>query len=253
MKKLLLYIFLIMLAIVYIIIYIFDYQTIGYLVIGGNTYIKYTKNNLKVEKNININPKLNYKKYKIYDGEKFIDGYLKFYNDDYLGDVIYTLYNNSIDEEKIYNSLLAYTGNINIDVADTIITDKISDNDKNILRSKLNGITSNLEDMEFKKITVDINNDNQKEYIYYVYKYDTEINKIYNSIFMIDSNNNIIDIVGNDVSTGEDYKFNVYDINYVADVDMDGEYEVILSSFYEESLTNYEIYKLKNSKFEKLG
>ncbi len=252
MKKKLI-ILLLPLILLYIIMIIFNNFTQGILIIGGNLYIEYKDENYKIKNNVKINPKLNYEKYKIYDGTSFIDGYLKFYNDEYIGNTSGILYNANLDELNLSITLLAYTGNINIDVADTITTDKISDNDKNILRSKLNGITSNIEDIEFKKITVDINNDNQNEYIYYVYKYDTEINKIYNSIFMVDSNNNIIDIVGNNVSIDESYKFNMYNINYIVDVDMDGEYEVILSSFYEESLTNYEIYKLKNSKFEKLG
>ena len=112
------------------------------------------------------------------------------------------------------------------------------------MKSKLTGIIDNIDDINFKKITVDLNNDNQNEYIYFIYKYDN--NKIYNSIFMMDSNNRIIDIVTNGEKNEE------YNINYIVDVDMDGEYEIVLSSSYGYSLTNYEIYKLKNNKFEKL-
>ena len=244
MKKKLMYLSLIILIPIYIIIAIFSNTKQDILIIGGNIYIEYNDKKYNIKNNYKNNPQLNYRKYKIYDGEKYIDGYIKFYKDDITGDTNGIIYNSTLDISNLSIPLLAYTGNINIDVADTVVTDKISDNDEIILKSKLTGIIDNIDDINFKKITVDLNNDNQNEYIYFIYKYDN--NKIYNSIFMMDSNNRIIDIVTNGEKNEE------YNINYIVDVDMDGEYEIVLSSSYGYSLTNYEIYKLKNNKFEKL-
>lgn len=253
MRKKILYIILVIQIIAYGIIYIINSQNIDILIVGGNTYVKYYKNNIKIENSLKINPRLNFQKYKIYNGEKFIDGYAKFYKDGISNDTNGILYNSMFDELNLSIPLLAYSGNINIDVANTVITDKITDADKQILKNKLNGIMNNIEDVNFKKITVDINNDTQNEYIYLVYKYDNGTNDKFNSIFMLDSNSNIIDIIDDNVSKNNDYEFNMYNIDYIIDVDMDGEYEVVLSSFSGYSPTNYEIYKLKNSKFEKLG
>ncbi len=244
MKKKLMYLSLIILIPIYIIIAIFSNTKQDILIIGGNIYIEYNDKKYNIKNNYKNNPQLNYRKYKIYDGEKYIDGYIKFYKDDITGDTNGIIYNSTLDISNLSIPLLAYTGNINIDVADTVVTDKISDNDEIILKSKLTGIIDNIDDINFKKITVDLNNDNQNEYIYFIYKYDND--KIYNSIFMMDSNNRIIDIVTNGEKNEE------YNINYIVDVDMDGEYEIVLSSSYGYSLTNYEIYKLKNNKFEKL-
>lgn len=244
MKKKLMYLSLIILIPIYIIIAIFSNTKQDILIIGGNIYIEYNDKKYNIKNNYKNNPQLNYRKYKIYDGEKYIDGYIKFYKDDITGDTNGIIYNSTLDISNLSIPLLAYTGNINIDVADTVVTDKISDNDEIILKSKLTGIIDNIDDINFKKITVDLNNDNQNEYIYSIYKYDND--KIYNSIFMMDSNNRIIDIVTNGEKNEE------YNINYIVDVDMDGEYEIVLSSSYGYSLTNYEIYKLKNNKFEKL-
>lgn len=244
MKKKLMYLSLIILIPIYIIIAIFSNTKQDILIIGGNIYIEYNDKKYNIKNNYKNNPQLNYRKYKVYDGEKYIDGYIKFYKDDITGDTNGIIYNSTLDISNLSIPLLAYTGNINIDVADTVVTDKISDNDEIILKSKLTGIIDNIDDINFKKITVDLNNDNQNEYIYFIYKYDND--KIYNSIFMMDSNNRIIDIVTNGEKNEE------YNINYIVDVDMDGEYEIVLSSSYGYSLTNYEIYKLKNNKFEKL-
>lgn len=244
MKKKLMYLSLIILIPIYIIIAIFSNTKQDILIIGGNIYIEYNDKKYNIKNNYKNNPQLNYRKYKIYDGEKYIDGYIKFYKDDITGDTNGIIYNSTLDISNLSIPLLAYTGNINIDVAGTVVTDKISDNDEIILKSKLTGIIDNIDDINFKKITVDLNNDNQNEYIYSIYKYDND--KIYNSIFMMDSNNRIIDIVTNGEKNEE------YNINYIVDVDMDGEYEIVLSSSYGYSLTNYEIYKLKNNKFEKL-
>lgn len=244
MKKKLMYLSLIILIPIYIIIAIFSNTKQDILIIGGNIYIEYNDKKYNIKNNYKNNPQLNYRKYKIYDGEKYIDGYIKFYKDDITGDTNGIIYNSTLDISNLSIPLLAYTGNINIDVADTVVTDKISDNDEIILKSKLTGIIDDIDDINFKKITVDLNNDNQNEYIYSIYKYDND--KIYNSIFMMDSNNRIIDIVTNGEKNEE------YNINYIVDVDMDGEYEIVLSSSYGYSLTNYEIYKLKNNKFEKL-
>ena len=151
MKKKLMYLSLIILIPIYIIIAIFSNTKQDILIIGGNIYIEYNDKKYNIKNNYKNNLQLNYRKYKIYDGEKYIDGYIKFYKDDITGDTNGIIYNSTLDISNLSIPLLAYTGNINIDVADTVVTDKISDNDEIILKSKLTGIIDNIDDINFKK------------------------------------------------------------------------------------------------------
>lgn len=247
MKKKILIIFLTIIIIFYVFIIVYKEYNQDILILGGNTIVKYKNGHItEIQNTLKIDKRYNYQKFYVYTDEGiFKNYYMNFYKGEYFGDVAYDLYSDSMEKENITNKLLAYKGNLNISVANTISTTEMTENDKKIIKEKLYSYEYDINSLNFNKITVDLNKDGNNEEIYIINNFnsiDTD-NTIFNYVFMKKKDNTIIDIEKNENSSSEYYAVQNSSFLYATDIDNDNNYEIVLYSYYEESPAYCTIYK----------
>lgn len=226
---------------------------IGILMFGIITFVFFGIPELKKRKNLNnsTNIVIDYNTFWSYDKEnkwinnsnKIVFGnnkYNVYINKEYKG-----LYDIELSNDKWYyfdnnnndmdfeGSLFAYNGSRKISMIDYSINTIAEDDlnyvikaidDKSINQINLSDLTVN------EKVLLDLDNDGKNEEIYAISNFFCElcddVKKFYSIAFIVD--NNKITILNK--SIGDDYySMNLYQINYIIDLDKDNNYEIVLS------------------------
>ena len=246
MKKRLLTILLFLLVILNIIFLVFEKSSDQILIIGGNTIIEYTNNNVSKIKNITkINKKYDYEKFYVYNNNSFEENYVSFNENSNFDHVGYDIYNKNMEKINLNNIFLAYKGNLKIKVLPTTVITEINDSDKKILDNELYRYQINSSNINFNKVREDLNQDGKLEEIYIVNNFNSndENKKKFSIVFLRTSNDQIIKIADSETSYDESYKLQAYNFAYAIDIDNDNQYEIALSSYYDESAKYYKFYK----------
>lgn len=246
MKKRLLIIVLFLLVFLNIIFLVFESISDQILIIGGNTIIKYTNNNISKIKNVTkINKKYDYEKFYVYNNNLFEEDYVSFNENSNFEYVGYDIYNKNMEKINLNNNFLAYKGNLKIKVLPTTVITELNDSDKKILDNELYRYQINSSNINFNKVRADLNQDGKTEEIYIVNNFNSndEDNNKFSTVFLRTANNQIIKIVDDETSYDESYKLQAYNFAYAIDIDNDNQYEIALSSYYDESAEYYKFYK----------
>lgn len=166
-KNIIIVILLITFIVLNIVIYLFNYKK-SIIYIGDTTKVEVKNGNIKINKNSN---KLNLMQAKIYFNGSFINGYLKSDNGDINNKaVLYEAYNSDGVILRFTDDLLAYTGNVDLKVANTNILDIMTSNDEDVVNNFFQSIgggnNHSVDILDYKKIVFDLDNDGENEYIY---------------------------------------------------------------------------------------
>ena len=240
----------IILLIVYltcIITIIYSYSDKNYILFGTNTIVTYKNGEIsKIKKTKNINRRIDYEKMYVYN-DQFDEYYVNMYDED--GLPFYDIYNKNYELIYLDKPLLAYKGNININVAKSNIVYDMDNNDIAIIEKALKNKGINSEILDSSKGIIDIDNDGEKETIYSVNNYGSINDKeIYFYNFIKESDNNIIDI---DLTFENDKNSLTIPRKYlkwIIDLDSDNNYEIILSNTIgDDSIVYYDFYKYDNN------
>lgn len=255
MRKKIIEIIMFLLISINVIIIIYNYydNNKSILIVGSNTIIEYKNNKIsKIKQNTSINKRFNYKKFNVYNDGSFEECYIDFskYSDD---DSSYIVYDSGLQEIELSNNLIAYTGNLNISIENASLNYEMNDNDQSIIERYLNEEEYNLDELNFSKVEIDMNNDSKKETIYTINNFNSieSSNTTFCYVFLVD-NGNIIDIKREKVNSSKYYIINASSFSNAIDIDNDGKYEIVLSSYYDESTPYYEFYKYENGKITEI-
>ena len=216
---------------------------------GTTTFIYYDNNNqIKNVKRINnIDKKLNYEKFNVYIDNSFEEAYMNFYKED--NATYYDLYNNQNQKIDTKDFLLAYQGDLKINVNSSKIETQMTDEEKEKMIKILKSHSINEDISLFSKQVLDIDNDSKNETIYSLSNFGGQVNEtFYSYIFIEESNKEIIDIdliESQNKNTPEiPQKYHAWSI----DLDNDNNYEIVLSSVTgDDTPVYYEFYKYDSS------
>jgi|GEM_PF-2357180 len=168
-RNLIVAVLLVLFVILSFVIYIFNNNK-GTVYIGDVTKLEIKKGKIAINKK---QKKLNLTQAKIYFNGSFINGYLKSDKGDINNKaILYEAYNEDGVILRFTDDLLAYTGNVNIKVADINMLDIMADDDSTIVfdffKSIGGGDNHSVDILDYKKIVYDLDNDGKLEYIYSV-------------------------------------------------------------------------------------
>lgn len=249
MKKKPIIIIFIVLYVILVISYVFNFTKENYILFGTTTFVYYDdNNNIKKIKYVDeINKKLNYEKFKVYLNKKFDNYYINFYNED--NATFYNLYNEQYEKISSKELLLAVKGDLKVKVSNVQMETTIVD-ERDYLLDILKKHKINEEINVYSKQTLDIDNDNEKENIYMISNYGGKVNKvIYSYIFIEESNHSTIDVAlttNDPINTAAiKQKYHIWSV----DLDNDNNYEIVVSSIDgDDSPVYYEFYKYDSHK-----
>lgn len=170
-------------------------------------------------------------------------------------DTLYDLYSNAeyygdytirLNNKKLYafdskynslqykDSILAINSNYDIDVYFFGYSD-VNKEDERIL----NGVIDNNYNNKIRKISLDVNDDDKHECFYIV---DYYVDGVVSFTDIYYYNGKLREVI----NKGSNYL--VYDIAYILDINDDGNYEIIISSNYLDTL-NYKVYRLDGKSY----
>ena len=233
MKKI---ICLLLLIISFIVLSFINSRNEKVLFLGSSTKIKF---NNKIEI-INDNYDFNSKKAKIYYEGSFIDGYIYSEKSKEGSNYLYSF----VDETKNIlistDGLIAYTGNIKIDVAKHSEYNILSSNERESIKKFLedNDITSNITNS--RCVEYDIDGDSKNEIIYSITVVSP--NDFYTIVLLKDDDE--IKLVSMENGNIEHPDIKKIRFSRLIDIDEDKKYEIILKlSSGDDSLTKYKVFK----------
>lgn len=172
-------------------------------------------------------------KYKIYSYNNYYGDYTIKVTNNYL-------YGFDSDYNSLqYNgSILAYNSNIDVNVLsfDYLSADS---GDIFILKDILDKYS--IYNTSIKKVIIDLNNDNNDEYIYILNIYNDNNDSIFSGIYLYD--NELKEIIKSNNSYSS-----VYNVAYILDLDKDNIFEIVISSNFYDNFS-YSIYNFEDDNY----
>lgn len=210
-----------------------------YLIIGSSVIYQKTTTGWKQIKS--VNKKIQNQKYSVVsNGQNFDDLSLQFVDNKW-----YFL-DNDYNDVDIDGNFVAFS-NLNVDVANFEEEDVSYDQFQSQMLELMGEDISKIDDYNFYKINIDINNDGVSETIYYAsnFMFDSVDYTMHSGYFYL-SGGKLSKII-----TTEDYDLS---IEGIVDMDNDGNYELVIADEVLNQTTfdsSYVIYKLKDDKWVK--
>ena len=232
---------LVLLLIIYIVLSLYltfiNKENIVYL--GSSTQVIIKNNDLKLRKS----SKIYIKKAKVYYNGFFVDGYIRSIKEKHDGLVRFQSMTSDYQLIKSNEDLIAYTGNLDLDVDESTRSTILSNSEKNRLieYAKTNNISGTLSD--YYKSNKDIDKDGKVETIY---SYTITGDNKTTTLTTLLSDDKLLKI---DVQSGKTISPSLkrsWFYKYI-DFDNDKKYEIVLyQSNGDDSVATYKIYKYQN-------
>lgn len=208
--------------------------------LGSSTKVKIKGDNIIITEN---NETSYIKKAKVYFNEEFIDGYIRSVYEDYNDSKSYQILDKNFNLLNSTDGLIAYTGKMNIKVANIEKKASVTDAEKKELEeiSVENNLEGSLSD--FIKVEYNLDNDKEKEVIYSYTVSNVEKTSTI-TIITDDEDYEVIDMQsGNPLSPGLKRSY----FYKLIDFEGDNSYEIVLyQSNGDDAKGQYKIYKYIN-------
>ncbi|MBO5182775.1 MAG: hypothetical protein J6B64_00010 [Bacilli bacterium] len=239
MKKIYKILILLLLIVITLIVSFFT-TTDNIAIFGNNTIIYYKDNKISEIKHVKrINPRYNFEKFNIYNGEKFEKGYINFIKgkDLQYADVYDSNYT------KIYiNPLIAYKGYLNFKIIKSSSMEEYSNDNINFIQKIL--IENNLT-QDYTSLTKSVAND---IIVYDVNNFALATDSYYRIMILVDGKGNYTIIDNSSLTQYELLNVKHYEFYGLVDIDLDNEYEIVLSSHNgDDSPIYYHFYNLDSN------
>lgn len=248
MKKRIIFLLFILLILVNLVIIILNSFDESYVMFGTTTKVYYKNGNYSKIKHISKpNSKLNYSKVNLFYENEFIPAYINVtYSENLYG---YEIYNEDYEKLSVYPMIFSSEDiNINMKVG---TSENLTDTDKENI-NKIIKENNYDEYAHFKKITYDLDNDGNTENIYYLDNILYQQDSYYLAIY-VQKGNELTSIKQITLSDDELAGGERYDIFGIADIDLDNNYEIVLSSNSgDDSPVYYHFYKYDNGSITEL-
>ena len=218
----------------------------GYLSRKGTLYIVTSSFKIKYKdgKWSNIVDKNEYitKEFDIYESDSYLGEF------DLLNTDSSMIYYGDKDSTKHSDNIFAYRGSKSLELLHPEITNKISDSDNAIISEALinENINYNGDINLFSRMSIDLDNDGNDEYIYYVSNYYQNNVKEYFYLFFMYKNNKVYTIEKVVADANDIYDYRIFGPYKIIDFKKDGKYELIYTGNYPNGSNDSECVKLYN-------